>query len=123
MYTFLFFAESLHALEDTDLDALMADLVADISQVEKTTLQTSQSQEVAFTQPPTSTTVTYEYQLDVPNTTVACFEDNLPAPSIDLALDFPLPPPPPPPSPPPEPHTQVSRQKTTSQKKSEAPAP
>ncbi|XP_026527917.1 amyloid beta A4 precursor protein-binding family B member 1-interacting protein [Notechis scutatus] len=47
--------ESLNTLEDTDLDTLMADLIADISEVEKTTLQepknTSYNEQGAIVQP------------------------------------------------------------------------
>ncbi|XP_053118328.1 amyloid beta A4 precursor protein-binding family B member 1-interacting protein isoform X2 [Hemicordylus capensis] len=101
--------ESLNALEDTDLDALMADLVADISEVEKTTLQgqenSSSYQPAATTQTPANVAPAYGYQSGVHS--AVCRESYLLPPRTELALDLP---PPPPPSPPPEPLTQEEQE-------------
>ncbi|XP_061441700.1 amyloid beta A4 precursor protein-binding family B member 1-interacting protein isoform X2 [Rhineura floridana] len=106
--------ESLNALEDTDLDALMADLVADISEVEKTTFQgqkdSSHYQHVAKSQPVANAAAAYAHQSGLPNTAFAHVEDDLPPPSAELAFDLPPPPPPPPPTPPPEPLTQEEQE-------------
>ncbi|NXN33819.1 AB1IP protein, partial [Nycticryphes semicollaris] len=102
--------ESLSALEDKDLDALMADLVADINDVEQRTLQaqktSSGNQQSTVTQPSgcldgdiyckSSPYVTFPGQ----------FGDDLPPPPPDPYLELP-PPPPPPPS---EPLTQEERE-------------
>ncbi|XP_054848120.1 amyloid beta A4 precursor protein-binding family B member 1-interacting protein [Eublepharis macularius] len=90
--------ESLNTLEDTDLDALMADLVADISEVEKkTTFQdqrdASHRQPSPTTLPPPSAASTYDTQLYV------TVENDLPPPPVDLAFHPPLPPSPLPPPP------------------------
>lgn len=104
--------ESLNALEDTDLDALMSDLVADISEVEKATFQeqkdASHFQRAAKTQAPANASVTTYAQSSFPNIAVTQVEDDLPPPPPELAFGFP-PPPPPAPTQPPEPCTQVSR--------------
>ncbi|KAJ7322232.1 hypothetical protein JRQ81_018519 [Phrynocephalus forsythii] len=89
--------ESLNALEDTDLDALMADLVADISEVEKSTLlekkEASCHQPVAVTLPPANAALT-ETQSSLPNAAIVQVGNNL-QPSAELPLDLPLPPVPP----------------------------
>ncbi|XP_062983937.1 amyloid beta A4 precursor protein-binding family B member 1-interacting protein [Elgaria multicarinata webbii] len=99
--------ESLNALEDTDLDALMADLVADISEVEKSTCQeqkdASHYQQGAMTQPSADAAATYGYQSGLPNTADSCTEIDLPPPPVELTIDLP---PPTPPALPSEPLTQ-----------------
>ncbi|KAG6934257.1 amyloid beta precursor protein binding family B member 1 interacting protein, partial [Chelydra serpentina] len=93
--------ESLNALEDNDLDALMADLVADLSEVEQKTLQAQKSSshdpQSAVTRPSTGVcaATSYSYKSNVPVTTTGRFEDDLPPPPPDPAFDLPLPPPPP----------------------------
>ncbi|XP_066485125.1 amyloid beta A4 precursor protein-binding family B member 1-interacting protein [Tiliqua scincoides] len=106
--------ESLNALEETDLDALMADLVADISEVEKTAFQgqkaVSCDQPAAMTQPPANV-ATYGYQSGLTNLAIARVVDDLPPPLAEVDFDLlPPPPPPPPPSPPPEPLTQEEQE-------------
>lgn len=102
----VFFTESLSALEDKDLDALMADLVADLNDVEQRTLQaqkTSGNQQSTVTQPSTGLDSDI-YSKSSPYVTITRrFEDDLPPPPPDPDLDLP-----PPPPPPPEPLTQVS---------------
>nr|XP_056713736.1 amyloid beta A4 precursor protein-binding family B member 1-interacting protein [Euleptes europaea] len=88
--------ESLNTLEDTDLDALMADLVADISEVEKKTTSQEhkdaiQYQQAAGTQP--SANYAAAYGSHVYDTV----ENDLPPPPVDLTFDPPLPSPQPPP--------------------------
>ncbi|KFV50954.1 Amyloid beta A4 precursor protein-binding family B member 1-interacting protein, partial [Gavia stellata] len=102
--------ESLSALEDKDLDALMADLVADINDVEQKTLQaqktSSGSQQSTVTRPSTG------FDSDIYSKSSPCvtitgqFEDDLSPPLSDPDLDLP----PPPPPPPPEPLTQEERE-------------
>ncbi|XP_032642117.1 amyloid beta A4 precursor protein-binding family B member 1-interacting protein isoform X2 [Chelonoidis abingdonii] len=92
--------ESLNALEDNDLDALMADLVADLTEVEQKTVQaqkTSHYSQSEVTQPSTGVcaAAAYDYKSNVPVTTTGCFEDDLPPPPPDPAFNLPLPPPPP----------------------------
>lgn len=103
----VFFTESLSALEDKDLDALMADLVADINEVEQRTLQaqkTSGNQQSTVTQASTGLDRDI-YSKSSPYVTITGqFGDDLPPPPPDPDLDLP----PPPPPPPPEPLTQVS---------------
>ncbi|KFV59385.1 Amyloid beta A4 precursor protein-binding family B member 1-interacting protein, partial [Tyto alba] len=93
--------ESLSALEDKDLDALMADLVADINDVEQRTLQaqktTSGNQQSTITQPSASFNSDI-YSKSSPYVTITGpFGDDLPPPPPDPYLDLPPPPPPPPP--------------------------
>ncbi|NXN96803.1 AB1IP protein, partial [Rhinopomastus cyanomelas] len=99
--------ESLSALEDKDLDALMADLVADINDVEQRTLQNQQAasgkQQSTAAQPPTAMDSTIYCKLSPYVTTTG---DDLPPPPPDPDLDLP----PPPPPPPPEPLTQEERE-------------
>lgn len=117
-WNFFFFTESLNTLEDTDLDALMADLVADICEVEKTAFQgqkevscDSRDQPAAVTQFPANIAA-YGHQSSPTNFAVTHTVDNLTPPPPPAEVDFDLlPPPPPPPTPPLEPLTQVSRQK------------
>ncbi|KFW70672.1 Amyloid beta A4 precursor protein-binding family B member 1-interacting protein, partial [Pygoscelis adeliae] len=101
--------ESLSALEDKDLDALMADLVADLNDVEQRTLQaqkTSGNQQSTVTQPSTGLDSDI-YSKSSPYVTITGrFEDDLPPPPPDPDLDLP----PPPPPPPPEPLTQEERE-------------
>uniref|UniRef100_F7CCU8 Amyloid beta A4 precursor protein-binding family B member 1-interacting protein n=1 Tax=Monodelphis domestica TaxID=13616 RepID=F7CCU8_MONDO len=99
--------ESLNALEDNDLDALMADLVADISEAEQRTIQ---AQKQASQHQPNTTSVSSSvvgngaslgYKTNLTNTGISNYEDELPPPPADPILDLP-----PPPPPPPEPLTQ-----------------
>ncbi|XP_064361961.1 amyloid beta A4 precursor protein-binding family B member 1-interacting protein [Dromaius novaehollandiae] len=95
--------ESLSTLEDKDLDALMADLVADINEVEQRTLQaqktTTGNQQSTVTQPSTG------LDTDTPSisstyvTITGRFGNDLPPPPPDPNLDLPPPPLPPPPEP------------------------
>ncbi|XP_039213577.1 amyloid beta A4 precursor protein-binding family B member 1-interacting protein isoform X1 [Crotalus tigris] len=84
--------ESLNTLEDTDLDTLMADLIADISEVEKTTLQeardTSYNEQGAIMQPPAKATPTCGTQSVLSNIPPHV-ENELPAPPAEM----PMPPP------------------------------
>ncbi|XP_042328714.1 amyloid beta A4 precursor protein-binding family B member 1-interacting protein isoform X2 [Sceloporus undulatus] len=104
--------ESLNALEDTDLDALMADLVANISEVEKSTLHGQKdvpsNHQSVVNQPPANSAATYGYQSDLPNISAACVEDDLPPPPAELTFD--LPPPPSPSELAPEPLTQEEQE-------------
>ncbi|XP_033021340.1 amyloid beta A4 precursor protein-binding family B member 1-interacting protein [Lacerta agilis] len=105
--------ESLNALEDTDLDALMSDLVADISEVEKATFQeekdASHFQHSAKTQAPANAAVATYAQSNFPNIAVTQVEDDLPPPPPELAFAVP-PPPPRAPTQPPEPRTQEEQE-------------
>ncbi|NWS52652.1 AB1IP protein, partial [Chunga burmeisteri] len=92
--------ESLSALEDKDLDALMADLVADINDVEQRTLQaqkTSGNQQSTVTQSSTGLDIDVYSKSSLHVTITGQFGDDLPPPPPDPNLD--LPPPPPPPEP------------------------
>ncbi|KAM5340531.1 amyloid beta A4 precursor protein-binding family B member 1-interacting protein [Glossophaga mutica] len=95
--------ESLNALEDQDLDALMAELVADISEAEQRTIQaqkeSSQSQQHSSSQdiPNSSGAASLSYGANVAAMSVSQYEDDLPPPPEDPVLE--LPPPPPPPEP------------------------
>lgn len=103
----VFFTESLSALEDKDLDALMADLVADINEVEQRTLQaqkTSGNQQNTVTQASTGLDRDISSKSSPYVTVTGQFGDDLPPPPPDPDLDLP----PPPPPPPPEPLTQVN---------------
>uniref|UniRef100_A0A8C6Z5H1 Amyloid beta A4 precursor protein-binding family B member 1-interacting protein n=1 Tax=Nothoprocta perdicaria TaxID=30464 RepID=A0A8C6Z5H1_NOTPE len=102
--------ESLSTLEDKDLDALMADLVADINEVEQRTLQaqkTTGSQQSTVTQPPTGLDTATSHLSSAYVTITGQFGDDLPPPPPDPNLDLP---PPPPPPPPPEPLTQEEQE-------------
>ncbi|KAF6371383.1 amyloid beta precursor protein binding family B member 1 interacting protein [Rhinolophus ferrumequinum] len=102
--------ESLNALEDQDLDALMADLVADISEAEQRTIQTQkESSQNQHRSAPVdvsdfSGAAPLTFEANVAETSISPYEDDLPPPPADPMLDFPLPPPPP------EPLSQVSVQ-------------
>uniref|UniRef100_A0AC11BF04 Amyloid beta precursor protein binding family B member 1 interacting protein n=1 Tax=Ovis aries TaxID=9940 RepID=A0AC11BF04_SHEEP len=91
--------ESLNALEDQDLDALMADLVADISEAEQRTIQAQketpqkQPQSASLCVPSFSGTTSLGYGANVAATSQ--YDDDLPPPPADPVLDLPLPPPPP----------------------------
>ncbi|NXG51857.1 AB1IP protein, partial [Psilopogon haemacephalus] len=103
--------ESLSALEDKDLDALMADLVADLNDVEQRTLQaqkTSGNQQSTVTEPSRSLDSDTCCKSSVYVTITGPLGDDLPPPPPDPNLELPLPPPPPPP--PPEPLTQEERE-------------
>ncbi|NXP43645.1 AB1IP protein, partial [Heliornis fulica] len=102
--------ESLSALEDKDLDALMADLVADINDVEQRTLQaqktTSGNQQSVVTQPSTVLDGDVYSKSSLYVTITGQFGDDLPPPPPAPDSDLP-PPPPPPPS---EPLTQEEQE-------------
>ena len=95
--------ESLNALEDQDLDALMAELVADISEAEQRTIQAQKesSQGQQHSAPldisNSSGTASVSYGANVAAISASHYEDDLPPPPEDPLLD--LPPPPPPPEP------------------------
>ncbi|XP_068002195.1 amyloid beta A4 precursor protein-binding family B member 1-interacting protein isoform X1 [Melanerpes formicivorus] len=100
--------ESLSALEDKDLDALMADLVADINDVEQRTLQaqkTSSNQQSTVTQPSINWGNDIHFKPAVCVTVAGQCEDDLPPPPPDPNLELP-----PPPPPPPEPLTQEEQE-------------
>ncbi|NXX16982.1 AB1IP protein, partial [Podargus strigoides] len=100
--------ESLSALEDKDLDALMADLVADINDVEQRTLQaqktSSGKQQSMVIQPSTGLDSSIYCKASPYITITGRFGDDLPPPPPDPNLDLP------PPPPPPEPLTQEERE-------------
>ncbi|PKU40636.1 amyloid beta a4 precursor protein-binding family b member 1-interacting protein [Limosa lapponica baueri] len=102
--------ESLSALEDKDLDALMADLVADINDVEQRTLQaqktSSGNQESTVTQPSRGLDSDIYCKSSPYVTITGHFGDDVPPPPPDPDLELP----PPPPPPPPEPLTQEERE-------------
>ncbi|XP_027697305.1 amyloid beta A4 precursor protein-binding family B member 1-interacting protein [Vombatus ursinus] len=94
--------ESLNALEDNDLDALMADLVADISEAEQRTIQ---AQKQASQHPPNTASqsssvlgsgASLGYKADFTSAGFSLYDDELPPPPADPVLDLPPPPPPPP---------------------------
>ncbi|XP_030055145.1 amyloid beta A4 precursor protein-binding family B member 1-interacting protein [Microcaecilia unicolor] len=111
--------ESLNALEDNDLDALMADLMADINETEKKTFQAqkppSSSQRSTFTDPEPgfSIAASFDYQSNIPAAYTQDFEDYLPPlplpPKLDLAL----------PLPPPEPSEPLSKEELESKAKTD----
>ncbi|NXF76078.1 AB1IP protein, partial [Sclerurus mexicanus] len=89
--------ESLNALEDKDLDALMADLVADINEVEQRTLQaqkTSCNQQSTVAQPSTGLESDIYSKSSLYVTITGQIGDDLPPPPPDPDLDLPPPPPP-----------------------------
>ncbi|EAW86099.1 amyloid beta precursor protein binding family B member 1 interacting protein [Homo sapiens] len=93
--------ESLNALEDQDLDALMADLVADISEAEQRTIQAqkeslqNQHHSASLQASIFSGAASLGYGTNVAATGISQYEDDLPPPPADPVLDLPLPPPPP----------------------------
>ncbi|XP_062067151.1 amyloid beta A4 precursor protein-binding family B member 1-interacting protein [Lepus europaeus] len=93
--------ESLNALEDQDLDALMADLVADISEAEQRTIQaqkeSSQGQRhsASLGTPSCSSVASLAYGANAAATSSSEYENDLPPPPADPVIDLPLPPPPP----------------------------
>ncbi|KAK2507396.1 hypothetical protein MC885_014905 [Smutsia gigantea] len=93
--------ESLNALEDQDLDALMADLVADISEAEQRTVQaqkeSSQSQHpsASVDVSPLSGAAALSAGANVTAISMSQYKNDLPPPPADPMLDLPLPPPPP----------------------------
>uniref|UniRef100_H0X6V0 Amyloid beta A4 precursor protein-binding family B member 1-interacting protein n=1 Tax=Otolemur garnettii TaxID=30611 RepID=H0X6V0_OTOGA len=97
--------ESLNALEDQDLDALMADLVADISEAEQRTIQAQKesSQSQHHSAPPEASNfrgaASLGYSANAAAASVSHYEHHLPPPPADPVLDLPPPPPPPPPEP------------------------
>ncbi|NXX64572.1 AB1IP protein, partial [Spizella passerina] len=95
--------ESLNSLEDQDLDALMADLVADLNVVEQKTLQaqktSSCSQQSAVTQPSTGLNNDIYSKVSPYVTITGQSVDDLPPPPPDPEPELPPPPPPPPPEP------------------------
>lgn len=100
-----FLLESLNALEDQDLDALMADLVADISEAEQRTIQaqkeSSQNQDrsALLEASDGQGTSLRGYGASAAAVAVSQYEEALPAPPAEPMLDLPPPPPPPPPEP------------------------
>lgn len=98
-----FLLESLNALEDQDLDALMADLVADISEAEQRTIQaqkeSSQNQHHSALLGASDGwgAASLGYGASAAAAGVSHYEDALPPPPAEPMLD--LPPPPPPPEP------------------------
>ncbi|KAJ8788840.1 hypothetical protein J1605_005136 [Eschrichtius robustus] len=92
-------SESLNALEDQDLDALMADLVADIREAEQRTIQaqkeSSQSRphSASLDVPSFSGAASLGYAANVAAPSISQYEDDLPPPPADPMLDLPLPPP------------------------------
>ncbi|XP_055963150.1 LOW QUALITY PROTEIN: amyloid beta A4 precursor protein-binding family B member 1-interacting protein [Sorex fumeus] len=92
--------ESLNALEDQDLDALMAELVADISEAEQRTIQAqkestqSHCHSASLEVPNCSVPESLNCEVDVAAVSISQFDD-LPPPPADPILDLPLPPPPP----------------------------
>nr|AAH23110.1 Amyloid beta (A4) precursor protein-binding, family B, member 1 interacting protein [Mus musculus] len=94
--------ESLNALEDQDLDALMADLVADISEAEQRTIQaqkeSSQNQDrfALLRASDGQGTASGGYGASAAAIDVSHHEEALPPPPVEPMLDL-LPPPPPPP--------------------------
>ncbi|NXU55804.1 AB1IP protein, partial [Turnix velox] len=94
--------ESLSALEDKDLDALMADLVADLNDVEQRTLQAQKSsgnQQSTVAQPSRGLDSDVQCKSSPCVTITGQFGDDLPPPPPDPYLELPPPPPPPPPEP------------------------
>lgn len=95
--------ESLNALEDQDLDALMADLVADIQEAEQKTIQAQKQSSQGPHPSPSSAAPSFGGAAShghgaVVTMTAASrsdYEDDLPPPPADPVLDLPLPPPPP----------------------------
>ncbi|XP_066136707.1 amyloid beta A4 precursor protein-binding family B member 1-interacting protein [Saccopteryx bilineata] len=93
--------ESLNALEDQDLDALMADLVADISEAEQRTIQAQKesSQNQHHSAPlqvsDFSGAASLGHGTNVAATNLSQYDEDLPLPQTDPMLDLPLPPPPP----------------------------
>ncbi|XP_004470836.2 amyloid beta A4 precursor protein-binding family B member 1-interacting protein isoform X2 [Dasypus novemcinctus] len=93
--------ESLNALEDKDLDALMADLVADISEAEQRTIQaqreSSQAQRHSgsLEASNSSSAASLGCEANAAAASTYQYEDELPPPPADPMLDLPLPPPPP----------------------------
>ncbi|XP_023985442.1 amyloid beta A4 precursor protein-binding family B member 1-interacting protein isoform X1 [Physeter macrocephalus] len=91
--------ESLNALEDQDLDALMADLVADIREAEQKTIQaqkeSSQSRphSASLDIPSFGGAASLGYAANVAAPSISQYEDDLPPPPADPMLDLPLPPP------------------------------
>ncbi|RLW11450.1 hypothetical protein DV515_00001426 [Chloebia gouldiae] len=95
--------ESLNALEDKDLDALMADLVADLNDVEQKTLEaqkmSSCNQQSTVTQPSIGMNDDIYSKVSPYVTIIGQSGDDLPPPPPDPEPELPPPPPPPPPEP------------------------
>lgn len=95
--------ESLNALEDQDLDALMADLVADIQEAEQKTIQAQKQSSQGPHPSPSSAAPSFGGAashghgavVTMTATSRSDYEDDLPPPPADPVLDLPLPPPPP----------------------------
>ncbi|KAG8504725.1 Amyloid beta A4 precursor protein-binding family B member 1-interacting protein, partial [Galemys pyrenaicus] len=109
--------ESLNALEDQDLDALMAELVADISEAEQRTIeaQKKSSQNQLPSASLEVSTCSGQAPLgsgaNVATISISQYEDDLPPPPDDPVLDLPLPPPPPEPLSPEEAEAQAKADK------------
>nr|XP_020025704.1 amyloid beta A4 precursor protein-binding family B member 1-interacting protein isoform X1 [Castor canadensis] len=109
--------ESLNALEDQDLDALMADLVADISEAEQRTIQAQKEsaknhhQSAPLEASDCSGVASLGYGANAAAISISQYEDNLPPPPADPMLDLPPPPPPPEPLSPEEEEAQAKADK------------
>ncbi|XP_038611576.1 LOW QUALITY PROTEIN: amyloid beta A4 precursor protein-binding family B member 1-interacting protein [Tachyglossus aculeatus] len=93
-------SESLNALEDKDLDALMADLVADISEAEQRTIEAQKKsapgQPSAASQPRPDLSVAASLSCKpyvAASESSLYYEDDLPPPPADPIFDLPPPPP------------------------------
>ncbi|XP_041421783.1 amyloid beta A4 precursor protein-binding family B member 1-interacting protein-like isoform X2 [Xenopus laevis] len=92
--------ESLNALEDNDLDALMAELVADITDTEQY-VATYNNKSTAPFPPPADASNSYHFQ-PPPMPSIVALDLSLPPPPPEFEPHYP----PPPPDPPTEPKTQ-----------------
>ncbi|XP_078519560.1 amyloid beta A4 precursor protein-binding family B member 1-interacting protein [Lissotriton helveticus] len=115
--------ESLNELEDNDLDALMADLLADINEAEQKTLQSkkpksdSQQNTNLFIETKLGGASSFDYGSSFPDNADINFEEDLPPPPSFPQPDFELPPPPPPP--PPEPEETLTQEEEESKAKAD----
>ncbi|XP_004691367.1 PREDICTED: amyloid beta A4 precursor protein-binding family B member 1-interacting protein [Condylura cristata] len=109
--------ESLNALEDQDLDALMAELVADISEAEQRTIEAqkkSSQNQLPSVSPGVSTcsgTEPLGSGTNVAAVSISQCEDDLPPPPDDPVLELPPPPSPPEPLSPKEAEAQAKADK------------
>ncbi|KAM4828665.1 amyloid beta A4 precursor protein-binding family B member 1-interacting protein isoform 2-T2 [Thomomys bottae] len=103
--------ESLNALEDQDLDALMAYLMADISEAEQRTIQAQNQHTLASLEASSYTGVTSADHGTTAAIPLGHGEDDLPVPPTDPMLGLPPPPPPPPPPEPLSPEEEEAQAK------------
>ncbi|XP_069504248.1 amyloid beta A4 precursor protein-binding family B member 1-interacting protein isoform X2 [Ambystoma mexicanum] len=95
--------ESLNELEDNDLDALMADLLADINEAEQKAFQSkkpssgNQQSTSLASQTNLGSASSFDYESNSPDDFNIPFQEDLPPPPSFLQPDFDLLPPPPPP--------------------------